>query len=350
VRWILALVAPTPILLWLLAPDPGLYSTYAMVINTPLTPEEVEHHALLAASVKLSMLCLAGLLATANRCVVGHLVLYLVSLLPLHWLDGKRNSVALGLLLLLGCLWFLGRLRGIRLPIVATLLALLFAAFSIYYQENVRGIGGEGVATRDERYDNIRVDYGRDDVIKMAIYCELNPEMCQILDYRGQSLLFYLTVPVPREVWPEKPWPYAVYATRAALLTPREGYLGWGVTTSWLEEAIANLGIAGFLVGPLLIALLCYVGDSAKHPLVSVVTVLVATLFLTVQLVAFWPLFVVWLLLVVLMRCPKSRPGLARRRLAQRVGSGTLPRCLVPGQATPVGELRLVRPVCRGIP
>ena len=77
---------------------------------------------------------------------------------------------------------------------------------------------------------NMRVDYGRDDVTKMAIYAELYPDELEILEYPFQSFLFTATMYVPREWWSDKPWPYAVYATSALIQIPSQ-YVGWGMTT-----------------------------------------------------------------------------------------------------------------------
>ena len=50
-----------------------------------------------------------------------------------------------------------------------------------------------------ESYANIRVDYGRDLVLKQALLSEVEASREPVLDYRGQSLVFYGTLFVPRE-------------------------------------------------------------------------------------------------------------------------------------------------------
>jgi hypothetical protein len=142
----------------------------------------------------------------------------------------------------------------------------------------------------------VRVDYGRDNNLKAAIFCELaDAGDVQILDFRGQSMLFYLTMYVPRRLWPEKPWPYAVYMTAYSLHT-RPVDLGWGLTTSFLDEAVANFGWAGLVIGPLTFTLLLRICDLSPDPLVKVIGVLVACLLMTVQFVAFAPLAIAWFL------------------------------------------------------
>ena len=108
-----------------------------------------------------------------------------------------------------------------------------------------------------------------------------------------QSLLFDATMLVPRTWWPDKPWPYAVYATAASFRLPVR-FLGWGVTTSWLEEAVANMGWGGLIAGPLLIAWICRIGESTQDTIVRLLTILVSSMLLAVQAVAFVPVILIW--------------------------------------------------------
>ena len=67
-----------------------------------------------------------------------------------------------------------------------------------------------------------------------------------------------------------------------------------------VEEAIANLSWLGMIFGPLLIVIVCRLGDSRNNVFVYAVTVLVASLLLAVHLVAFATLFSLWLVLVII--------------------------------------------------
>ena len=86
---------------------------------------------------------------------------------------------------------------------------------------------------------------GRDDVTKMAIYAELYPNELEILDYPFQSFLFTSTMYVPRELWSDKPWPYAVYAT-SALMQIKSQYVGWSMTTGILDETYCKCWLVRF--------------------------------------------------------------------------------------------------------
>jgi hypothetical protein len=184
--------------------------------------------------------------------------------------------------------------------------------------------------TTESATQSFRIDFGRDNGIRLAIFSELNPEYLQILEYRGQSVLFNLTFFVPRSVWPDKPWPYSVYST-AAVFNLRPDYLGWGVTTSWLEEAIANFSWLGFLLGPLLITLVARIGDSTGEPVVSFLTKLVVSLLLTVQLAAWIYLALLWVGALLRAQFIKRRNEIKRRR-ARRVIVG------IPGLAPALGR------------
>jgi hypothetical protein len=102
---------------------------------------------------------------------------------------------------------------------------------------------------------------------------------------------------LPRSIWPGKPFTYATYLTAYALKV-RPAIMAWGLTTSVLDEAVANFGWAGLLIGPMTFTLLCRICDHSKDPLVKVVGMIVACLSMTVELVAFAPMAVAWILYV----------------------------------------------------
>ncbi len=214
------------------------------------------------------------------------------------WVHGKRSIVALALLLMLYMLWTQGVLRGRRFIATAVLSGIVLAGFSYAYQTKVRRID-EGAPTRNQSaaanplFVNFRIDYGRDAVTRQTIYAELHPDQLRVLEYRGQSVLFDLTFFVPRGLWPGKPYPYAIYATSTMFDQPVRD-LGWGTTTSWLEEAIANFSWFGLLLGPLVPALVCRVGDRRHTPFSGVLTTTVASLLLILQVVAYMPVIALW--------------------------------------------------------
>ena len=79
------------------------------------------------------------------------------------------------------------------------------------------------------------------------------------------------------------------------------------MTTSWLDEAIANFSWLGMLLGPLVPGLVCAIGDRRRSSGARSLTLLVASLLLTVNLVAFMSIAVLWVGAMAL-----SRPAAAR--------------------------------------
>jgi hypothetical protein len=280
------LVAPVVVLF--LAPDIAVYSSYAACLGMT-DRDQISFHGFLALACVLSIVA-GGALVLVERRPLATIAYVLPFVFASAWLQGKRAVVLLVCLIGVLDLWQRRVLRGTRL-VMASLAALaLFGFYSYEYQTRIRQVGAtEGNAD----YERTRLDYGRDHGIKLAIFAELNPQVVRILDYRGESLLFDVTMFVPRKAWPTKPWPYAVYATSASLfIHPRD--IGWGLATSWLEEAIANFGWFGLLAGPLLLGLICRVGDAAQDAMSKALTVTVSCLLLVVQAPAFIGFPVLW--------------------------------------------------------
>ncbi len=280
-----------PIAALYLAPNPLVYAQYAAVIRGTLSAGELAYHPMLAACALGSVIAGACLIVSQRGLKVTCAYVLPLAFLAV-WVDGKRAVVLIVCALFAIALWSRGVLSRRTILFGGPAMALMFLAFSAFYQGQVRGLNQIDWA---RRYNNIRMDYGRDHAIRLTLYTELHPDAPSILEYRMQSLLFDASMLVPRDVWPGKPWPYAVYATAAAFRLPVR-YLGWGVTTSWLEEAVANLSWAGLLAGPLLIGWICRMGDSQADPVVRLLTILVSCMLMAVQVAAFAPLILLWLL------------------------------------------------------
>jgi hypothetical protein len=305
-RPIFALFVMSPLLAWILAPDPWIYLEYGVsasrefndskrsvleIFNDPARYKDV--------IFTVSFLCIigaSGLLVSFRRLHIVHLYVLAPWLLIAIWLNGKRYIIAMTIFVLGYILWERGYLIGMRLIVAMVAVAVLMGIYSYVYQMTYRG---ENLQDASRWYENVRMDYGRDDVIKLAIFAELRPDVIRILEYRGQSLLFYSVFYVPRDFWPEKPYPYAVYSTSAISMFSSPRQLGWGITTSILEEAIANLSWAGMLVGPLVVSLVCRIGAACRNSLMNALTALIASLFLAVHLNAFMVLFLLWGMAVV---------------------------------------------------
>lgn len=293
----IALLLPLVLVCW--APDPSLYQQYGFVLTENLgqsLTDISQFHSYVMASTFVATIAAAGLVAGARyplRC----LVLVAPFVAAAVWLNGKRAVLAVAIIMMMTSLWLCGRLRGRKMLVASAISILLVACFSYWYQLTLRDMG-PSITANDDLYENFRVDYSRDSRVKMAIFGELHPSSLSILEFRGQSLLFYATAYIPRAIWPTKPLTYACYFTSAMIgSSPRDW--GWGMTTSIFDEAIANGGWLGLLAAPFIIGFLCRLGDSCSDALVFLLTAIVASLLLTVELVAFGPLFLIWVMMVV---------------------------------------------------
>ena len=295
-KGILLVGAALPAVLLLFAPMPHIYMHYGFVASKDVPLDILWFHNILAAVTILSILSGAAFLACFAQIRRGFgLVLPLFAIAI--FLNGKRAIFALAVISIVLVLWARGALRGRRFFLALCASAFAIGLFSSIYESTIRDISAESTSP-EYAYKNTRIDYGRDSRVKMALYAELHAREMRILDYPGESLLFDITFWVPRSVWAGKPYPYAVYFT-SALLGTKVGMLGWGMTTSLLDEAIANFGWAGIIFGPLAVLAICNLGDSCKDQKISILTVVVAALLLSVHLAAFLPLFWGWVFLVI---------------------------------------------------
>ena len=294
----------SPLLALYLAPNPRIYFEYAAVVRGSFTAEEVAYQTIFGALIMTSIIAGAALLFSQRR--LKFTCCYVLPFAVLAaWVNGKRSVVLLVIVLFGSALWLRGALRKRTLMVLAPAMAIAFWIFSTSYQAEIRSFDA---ADGGQRYDNMRLDYGRDHVIRLSLYAEIHRDSEPILEHRMQSLLFDATMLVPRKMWPEKPWPYATYATAAALRLPVRNF-GWGITTSWLEEAVANFGWPGLIIGPLLLAVICRVGDATKDSIVRLLTILVGSQLLVVQMTAFVPFVVIWLIAILASRRVRRLPA-----------------------------------------
>jgi hypothetical protein len=283
------ILAFAPLFALCIAPSVMAYRSYGSIIINNYPEDVLKYHQVLSVFCLVSVFAITEIWARSTK--LGRSIVVLMPVIFVDmWLNGKRAIVLIALVLILLSLIRRKVLKGSSLVVATTIALVCFAIYSFAYQ---RGLRSFDARSTDQQYENIRIDYGRDHGIKFAIMAELHPEM-QILEYRGQSILFDIAILVPREAWSSKPWPYAVYSTAANLGLPPSP-LGWGITTSWLEEAIANCSWAGLFVGPLMLAILCRIGDGSNNSSIQLLTILVACLFLAVEFSAFATLGGVWI-------------------------------------------------------
>jgi len=317
----------TPLLTVALSPNPSLYLSYAFTLDTTLSQEETVFHGYVCIFSVLALLSGAAIAATSSH--MGRTALFVAPFIFVaNWLVGKRTIVAITALLLILILWLRRKLEGWRLGLLGLAVVCALAGFTWLYQYIYRS---STVYDGGSTYESYRIDFGRDHGVKMALYAELNDTMAPILQYRGQSVLYTLLFYIPRQAWPVKPWPYAIYSTSAAL-NHSVADLGWGITTSCYEEAVANFGLAGLFIAPLTLVWGCRLGSAAKDIPTTLLTILVCTLAVTLQIGAWLPLAIVWLAVASWSRWKR------RTRALRRTCSGPPSRFRATACAPPLSD------------
>ena len=316
-RWYVRAAAWAALLLPFIAvvasPEPRLYLSYAAIILDETTGALATSHGLVSTATMASLAGYCILMLSARRLLFSFSAM-LPFLFGSAWVNGKRYFIAYLLAATVYVLWRRGVASGRRLALIMLLFAASQAIFSQVYQSAVRNVSG-ATSSASEIYLGARADYGRDHVVKLALFSELHPERPPVLEYRGQSVLFTLTMYVPREMWPEKPLPYAQYVTSAAFETAPQMW-GWGLTTSIIDEAINNFGLLGIVLGPLVLVVICRLGDGATSQFAGMFTGPIACALLVVEVPAFGALFVTWVAAIAWEHRPgrrHERPGIDGR-------------------------------------
>lgn len=120
-----------------------------------------------------------------------------------------------------------------------------------------------------ELYTALRIDFFRDDRVRMAIYAMLNPSKMKIVDYPGQSLL-----PIPTWFFPIDHilgefgirYPaYTTYFCSALLMLPRSKSFTY-MTPCIYAELISNFGVIGALLMPFLCVWFATKADKYPYP------------------------------------------------------------------------------------
>lgn len=148
--------------------------------------------------------------------------------------------------------------KGLRRALVVFVIAAVAAvALSVYVKTQYRGYAVDDFATI---YGNLRIDYFRDDTVKMLIYSVLNPGSINVLEYPFQSYLTQIGYIFPLDILPIQKLGYNTYFTCALLFQPLSSGLSY-TTTSMFDELIANCGVFGFALIPCICVLFARWGD-----------------------------------------------------------------------------------------
>lgn len=211
------------------------------------------------------------------------------------WVVGKRfifANIAITILFYLSQIDISVKKRKKMFKLIPILLILLLC-FSSFYLKVVRPLSD---TSTDSIYEMLRVDFGRDDVIKYTIEKELIKNE-RILEYRGQTFVGLLTQLVPRKVWHNKPYPHYMYLT-SSILDLKIDKLPAGTTPSYLEMTISNFGSVGLLVGAISMLLFCYFIDKIKNIDIK----FIFTMLLVILLTQSMDIYIIYIFIILIYK------------------------------------------------
>lgn len=178
------------------------------------------------------------------------------------WISGKRFMIANIFIMIL---FFINQMEITnaskkKLSLIIPILSFFILSFSAFYLIKIKPLSNTSF---NSVYEMLRVDFGRDDVIKYVISKEFF-EKEMILDYRGQSFVSLALSFIPRMIWKTKPYPHYIYLTSSILKLPITK-LPAGTTPSWYEMCLCNFSYIGFALGCIGLYVMCFITDKTKN-------------------------------------------------------------------------------------
>lgn len=314
--YLLTLLLVAPLILVVFAPDPAIYLDYGPIQREwPHASAETRlFNSYISKLVQLAIVA-GGLLLARTRSWLPTLLLVLPFIAMGVWINGKRNSVAFALAFLLYALWARGYLHGKRLLLAALVGLTLLGVFSSYYQTELR-FAKQNISKHelDQRIEQALIDFGRTDVLKLALYRELSADEVPILASRGQSLEILISrIPLLNLGPNVKPPTYGEQAMTAARRATPPG--GGGITTSIHDEAIANFSWLGVLIAPAILLMVAQLGYVPRDHLLYPLTLFVLLALQAVHFPAWFVAGSLWFVLVILHRIKRRRLPSSRLRV-----------------------------------
>ena len=256
--WIYVFGIASPVLYVLLS---GNASKFLIYSSMNLRGVSGQDNLILNSLILVSLFCTCIMLFSGRITAKKMCMLVLITF-SLAWLQGKRFIIAV-----MGVFYLffltkseLGEKGRKRVFWILPIMGITLIAFSAFYLAVIKPLSNMNF---DSVYDMLRVDFGRDDVIKYVIYEEFFKKN-HILDYPGQSFFSTLFIFIPRIIWPNKPYSHYQYLTSSILNLPISK-LPAGTTPCWYEMTLCNFGYLGYLVGIFGLIIFCYFADTMKQ-------------------------------------------------------------------------------------
>ena len=144
---------------------------------------------------------------------------------------------------------------------------------------------GYDASDTSELYTALRIDFFRDDRVRMAIYSIIHPSEMKIIDWPGQSLLPFPTWLFPIDHILGKigiSYPaYTTYFCSALLMLPRSQSFTY-MTPCIYAELVSNFGFVGALIMPFLCVWFASKADKYPYPF----NVMIIVSFIAIQMYA----------------------------------------------------------------
>ena len=146
----------------------------------------------------------------------------------------------------------------------------------------------------DALYTALRIDYFRDDTMKMLIYSLFHPNEIQVLEYPFQSYLMQIGYIFPLDLLGTPRIGYNRFFTCALLNQPLSSGASY-TTTSMYDELVANFGLFGFIIAPIFSVWVAKIADKYS----SIVKTMIIAGY--VLLVMYSLNYIMWFLQIVVL-------------------------------------------------
>lgn len=259
------------------------YVVYGSPTQRSLSSNFVEWNSIL---IVLSIIALT-LWYYKKRPTLGRILIFIAMAFIDVWASGKRYifvTILFSYVYMYSLKGLYEKKKNRRILFLIIFMIIVVLLFSVNYLTNIRGISMD-----NDLYINLRVDFGRDDVVKFSImreYITSNP----ILEYPGETVISTFLMLVPRSILPYKAYPHYRYLSAAIYGVPLL-QIPAGITPSILEMSISNFGLLGMPICVLFLCWYCNVVDNEESISKKYLYAILLVGMLTQSLDSMWPVF-----------------------------------------------------------
>ena len=293
-----------PIILALLSPDPAKYFTeYAYFQKYSNFASESElwyHRNVLKIGGFISLISIVVVKLFSKKNFFSNLLIYIAAI-STGILNGKRTLFALIIFAILSVDILkssIGKFPYRKVFFSFIIIVSYFIAYAFIVDKFTKNV---------KFLDSLRLYFFRDIDVKFSIYALLNPEEYKILDFWGQSYLYNLLFYVPRQWWPNKPYPYDIYVTSSALGYPSGTVLPWNFQTSFFGEALSNLGWFGIPFSIMIINKFVRISERSNNSLIFILCIFIIMFSFMNHFGSYKNYLIIWIFIFFINKIKKNR-------------------------------------------